>query len=185
MRLGNLSGTKETLVNPIITLDRGDRINLNSKALQKLDLAEGDRVDFDETSDGSLWISKCASKEDKSTMGRSISKTGKFIHNAIHSYLADTPFGEATQWEVQDETRDFDDLVWNKLSIFNTPKTEETVVEEAVVEEVAVVEEQEVVAEDLPSIDEQAVSGIDELSTEEQETLLRPIATSENNVDNF
>ena len=130
MRLGNLSGNKTTIQNPVITLGDSERFILSAMAMAMLGLEEGNRVDFYfDNNTEALYVAKVTNK----TEGRAISKLGKAQHAAIHSFLADNEQGINAVWEIQEETIVVDEIVWNKI-VLSAPSVD---VVEPTAEEVA------------------------------------------------
>jgi antitoxin component of MazEF toxin-antitoxin module len=122
MRLGNLSGTIETIENPLITVVGKNRIALSPATMEKLNVEDGGRVDFQKKNDGSIWIAKEFNVE----LGQAIKDNGRITHTTIHSVLTQNEFGKDVQWKVSEETSEEYGLVWYKLVIFNTPVSEST-----------------------------------------------------------
>lgn len=155
MRLGNITGTKTTMSTALITLGAKDGIVINPMARQILGLTETRRVDFYLQGED-LYVGMLPQKlndagKDTNTEGKSVSKTGKFIHKGIHSYLADNEQGGTAVWKVLDETAifdDVDDVTFNKIELF----VKETPVAE-VVAEVAPVNEAPAPVEEVEEVD--------------------------------
>lgn len=174
MRLGNISGTKQTVNTPLLILGSNYGMVINDKARSILGLAEGSRVDFyEEAETEDLFICKLP---DGDKSGKAISKTGKFIHMGTHSYLSDNDQGEAAQWEITNELKEFSDtgdLVWHKMVIFEAPKPEsktQTIVEAIAIEGVTEEEEEEEVAMPTQASIEDGIAGVNEEGPSDEET---------------
>ena len=120
IRLGRMGGTKRTFQTPLIALLDNNRFQLNAVAMEKLKIKEGARIDviLDPETD-TLFIGVVPEKE-----GLSISKTGKVQDPLIYSWLTDSPEGKAASFEILEETVDFSDILWNKITRFTVPQEE-------------------------------------------------------------
>jgi hypothetical protein len=121
MRLGNLNGTVETIVNPVFSLLDKNRMQLSPKAMDLLQVGDKDRVDI-MVVDNVFYIAK----EDNKTLGRAISKTGLFQHPATHSFMAKAANNDRAIFTIDPEnTMATDGLLWYGLTLNATEKVEE------------------------------------------------------------
>jgi hypothetical protein len=165
MRLGNLKGTLQENMQPLITTENnGKSVQLNAMTMALLEILEGDRVDFHLHKDD-LYIMKAEGKG----IGRSVTKTGKFQQEAVWSALVGMGnAGADSRWLVSKDVYTIEgDENCHLLTILDAPKSEEPTTEqapEAETQEVEAVERAEVVEQK----EEEAVMPIGVPNTEHE-----------------